>query len=124
MNTKAFETLTKVKQGTDPGTELINEYDPAFLAALNSFYADGVLGRKDSVTSRATKEMVIMVSAAAMRSWDGMKRHLAKALDHGAKPREILEFLEATSINAGIPVIWRGSQALAEELKRRNQAFE
>ena len=124
MDKKVYETLTKVKQGTDPGTELINEYDPAFLAALNSFYADGVLGRHDSVTSRATKEMVIMVSAAAMRSWDGMKRHLGKALDHGAKPREILEFLEAKSINAGIPVIWRGSQALAEELKKRNQSFE
>jgi alkylhydroperoxidase/carboxymuconolactone decarboxylase family protein YurZ len=53
-----------------------------------------------------------------------MRRHLAKALDHGAKPREILEFLETTAINAGIPVIWRGSQALAEELKKRNQPFE
>jgi alkylhydroperoxidase/carboxymuconolactone decarboxylase family protein YurZ len=124
MDKKVYEALTKVKQGTDPGTELIAEHDPRFLTALNAFYADGVLGREDSTISRATKEMVIMVSAAAMRSWDGMKRHLGKALDHGAKPREILEFLEATAINAGVPVIWRGSQALAEELKKRNQPFE
>jgi alkylhydroperoxidase/carboxymuconolactone decarboxylase family protein YurZ len=124
MDKEAYETLAKIKQGNDPGTELRAEHDPDFFAGLKSFYADSVLGRENSAISRATKEMVIMVSAAAMRSWDGMKRHLAKALDHGAKPREILEFLEATSVNAGIPVVWRGSQALAEELKKRNQRFE
>jgi alkylhydroperoxidase/carboxymuconolactone decarboxylase family protein YurZ len=124
MDNDASKTLAKIKQSSDAGTDLIAEHDPVFFAGLKGFYADAVLGRENSAISRATKEMVIMVSAAAMRSWDGMKRHLAKALDHGAKPREILEFLEATSINAGIPVIWRGSQALAEELKKRNQRFE
>ena len=124
MDKEVYEGLAKIKQSNDPGTDLMAEHDPDFLAGLKSFYADAVLGRENAAISRATKEMVIMVSAAAMRSWDGMRRHLAKALDHGAKPREVLEFLEATSINAGIPVIWRGSQALAEELKKRNQRFE
>jgi alkylhydroperoxidase/carboxymuconolactone decarboxylase family protein YurZ len=124
MDKKVYETLAKVKQGSDPGMDLMTEHDPSFLVALNGFYAEGVLAREDTAISRATKEMVIMVSAAALRSWVGMRRHLAKALDHGAKPREILEFLETTAINAGIPVIWRGSQALAEELKKRNQPFE
>jgi alkylhydroperoxidase/carboxymuconolactone decarboxylase family protein YurZ len=123
MDRKLYEELKQVRQGRDPGTDLMAEHDPVFFAGLKAFYADGVLGR-DSAISRSTKELVIMVSAAAKRSWEGMRRHMGKALDHGAKPREILEFLEAASINAGIPVIWRGSQALAEELKKRNQKFE
>ena len=124
MGKKIYDDLTRIKQGTDLGTELMAEHDPVFFAALKAFYADGVLGRENSAIPRATKEMVIMVSAAAKRSWDGMRRHMAKALDHGARPREVLEFLEAALINAGVPVIWRGSQMLAEELKKRRMMFE
>ncbi|HEX9880164.1 MAG TPA: carboxymuconolactone decarboxylase family protein [Candidatus Binatia bacterium] len=118
------ELLAARGEGDDSGVELLRRHDPQCLAGLKAFYVDAVLGREDGALSRASKEMVIMVSAAAQRSWGGMARHLAKALDAGAGPREVLEFFEAAAINAGVPVLWRGSQALARELEKRKQPFE
>ena len=125
MEKEIYQELMEVRgPGEDLGVKLFERYDPQYLAGLKAFYADGVLGRSGGSVSRATKEMVIMVCAATQRSWSGMTRHMAKALDYGAKPREVLEFLEAASINAGIPVIWRGSTALAEELPKRGLPFD
>ena len=124
MGKNDYDEFVRVRHGADAGFDLLAQYDPKFFAGLKGYYADGVLGREDGAIARHTKELVIMVCAAAKRSWDGTRRHMGKALDHGAKPREVLEFLEAASINAGVPVIWRGSQMLAEELKKREIAFE
>lgn len=125
MSDQVYEGLIKVRgAGDETSVKLLQRHDPAMLAGLKAYYADAILGRTDGATSRPTKEMVIMVCAVAQRSWSGMTQHMAKALDHGAKPREILEFIEAASINAGIPVLWRGTRALAEELERRGLPFE
>lgn len=110
--------------GDDTSVKLLQQHDPAMLEGLKAYYADAILGRADGAISRATKEMVIMVCAAAQRSWGGMTQHMAKALDHGAKPREVLEFIEAASINSGIPVLWRGTRALADELEKRGIPFD
>jgi alkylhydroperoxidase/carboxymuconolactone decarboxylase family protein YurZ len=125
MEDSTYQELIQTRgEGDDSGVDLIRRYDPQCLAGLKAFYADAVLARSDGAISRGTKEMVIMVSAASQRSWGGMVRHLGKALDYGARPREILEFFEAAAINAGIPVLWRGSQALAQELEKRRLPFE
>ncbi len=125
MEDQVYQGLLKVRgPGNNSGVDLLQRYDPQMLAGLKAFYADAILGREDGAIPRATKEMVIMVCAAAQRSWGGMVGHMTKALDYGAKPREILEFIEAASINAGIPVLWRGSQALAEELEKRGLPFD
>lgn len=125
MNDRVYEALVGVRgPGDDTSVKLLQQHDPAMLEGLKAYYGDAILGRTDGAVSRATKEMVIMVSAAAQRSWGGMTQHMVKALDHGAKPRQILEFIEAASINAGIPVLWRGTRALAEELEKRGLPFE
>ncbi len=125
MDDKEYQELLKIRgEGDDTGVELMRQLDPKGLAGVKAFYADAVLGRDDGAVSRATKEMVIMVCAGAQRSWGGMARHMAKALDYGAKPREILEFFQAAAINAGVPVLWRGSQSLAQELKKRGMSLD
>jgi alkylhydroperoxidase/carboxymuconolactone decarboxylase family protein YurZ len=125
MDDSVYEGLIRVRgPGDDTSVKLLQRHDPAMLEGLKAYYADAILGRTDGAISRATKEMVIMVCAAAQRSWGGMNQHMAKALDHGAKPRQILEFIEAASINSGIPVLWRGTRALADELERRGLPFE
>jgi len=125
MSEEVYQGLLKVRgPGSNASVDLLKRHDPKMLAGLKAFYADAILGREDGAVPRATKEMVIMVCAAAQRSWGGMVQHMTKALDYGAKPREVLEFIEAASINAGIPVLWRGTQALAEELEKRGLSFE
>lgn len=49
---------------------------------------------------------------------------MVKVLDSVAKPRAVLEFYEAASINAGIPGLWCGSEAQAEEFKKRGLPFD
>lgn len=125
MEDSEYQELLRIRgEGDNSGVELMRRHDPKCLEGIKAFYGDAVLGREDGAVSRATKELVIMVCAAAQRSWGGMVRHMAKALDYGAKPREILEFYEAAAINAGVPVLWRGSQALAQELKKRGIPFD
>ena len=100
MEDQVYQGLLKVRgPGNNSGVDLLQRHDPQMLAGLKAFYADAILGREDGAIPRATKEMVIMVCAAAQRSWGGMVGHMTKALDYGAKPREILEFIEAASIN-------------------------
>ena len=129
MEDSIYKELLQARgEGDDSGVDLIRRYDPQCLAGLKAFYADAVLARSDGL-SGMLRGIAGQGNGDTFRSrvvlpGRGMERHLSKALDYGAKPREVLEFLETAAINAGIPILWRGSQALAKELEKRGIPFD
>ena len=87
---------------------------------MERFLAMGTLPWQRGVLDPKTLEFIaIAVDAACTHMYaPGTQRHIAKALDLGATPEEILAVLQAVAV-LGIHSVALGAPMLVEEMKRR-----
>jgi alkylhydroperoxidase/carboxymuconolactone decarboxylase family protein YurZ len=97
----------------DDAARMAPAWTETFLAAGTIPWSSGVLDPK-------TLELIaIAVDASCTHLYaPGTRRHIARALDVGATPEEILAVLQAVAV-LGIHSVALGAPILAEEMKRR-----
>jgi alkylhydroperoxidase/carboxymuconolactone decarboxylase family protein YurZ len=75
--------------------------------------------RKGLIDPKTYEFLAIAVDASCTHLYSpGVKRHIAKALDLGATPEEIMAVLQAVAV-LGIHSVALGSPILAEEMQKR-----
>lgn len=92
--------------------------DPAW---MESFLAMGLTGWHRGVLDPKVMEFIaIAVDASCTHMYaPGTRRHIAKALDLGATPEEILAVLQGVAV-LGIHSVALGAPMLVEEMRARN----
>ena len=102
----------------DEAAAIDAEWMERFMAMGTHPIAKGVLDPK-------TYELIaIAVDASCTHMYaPGVRRHIAKALDLGATPAEIMAVLQCVAV-LGIHSVALGAPMLAEEMKARNLAAE
>ncbi|MQA95005.1 MAG: NAD-binding protein [Streptosporangiales bacterium] len=90
----------------------ILELDPAFLRAYLNFSAVPWRREPGALEPKVRELIYITVDASATHMYTrGLRKHIAAALGHGARPAEIMEVLELTSTlgihtcNIGVPLL-------------------
>jgi alkylhydroperoxidase/carboxymuconolactone decarboxylase family protein YurZ len=79
--------------------------------------------RKGVLEPKVYEFLAIAVDAAVTHLYaPGTRRHIARALDLGATPEEVLAVLQAV-VGLGIHSVALGAPILAEEMKARGIAF-
>ena len=79
--------------------------------------------RKGLIDPKTYEFLVIAVDASATHLYSpGVKRHIAKALDLGATPEEIMAVLQAVAV-LGIHSVALGAPILVEEMTKRGIAM-
>lgn len=98
----------------------IAKMDPAWTEA---FLNVGTMPWRSGVLDPKTLEFIaIAVDAACTHLYaPGTRRHIARALDIGATPEEILAVLQAVT-TLGIHTVAHGAPILAEEITNREQS--
>lgn len=93
--------------------KLMAKQDFDVLQATNGLVNAAYLDQRS--LSRATKELIFIVSLTVMRASKGhIQSHIRVALDLGVTPQEILEAIEISLPEAGIVAFQAGFQAWAE----------
>lgn len=97
----------------------IAAFDPEW---MERFLAMGMLPWRRNVLPPKTLELIaIAVDAACTHMYaPGTRRHIAKALDLGVTPEEIMAVLEAVAV-LGIHSVAMGAPILMQELAARGQ---
>jgi alkylhydroperoxidase/carboxymuconolactone decarboxylase family protein YurZ len=65
------------------------------------------------------RELITVALLAGIRSADGLRLHIGKAMDLGATPDEVAESLEPCLVTMGAPSYLAGMAALREVMLRR-----
>ena len=88
---------------------------------LEKFLDMGTLPVRKGVLDAKTYELIaIAVDASCTHLYaPGTRRHIAKALDLGATPEEIMAVLQCVAV-LGIHSVALGAPILADELRKRN----
>lgn len=90
--------------------------DVAFAKAADGLAQEAYL--KERLLDRRTKELLFIVSLAAIRAPQGhIRSHIRVALEIGVSAEEILEALEIVLPEAGVVAFQQGLEAWAEEVK-------
>ena len=105
------------------GYDLLQQYDPKYFEAFKRLYADATFSREDGALPRKVQELIMVAVCTATGKHLGTRIHTKRALLAGAAPREILAALQTTAIPCGMPVLWAGLEALADELEAAGRAF-
>lgn len=93
--------------------KLMAKQDFDVLQAANGLVNAAYLNERS--LSRATKELIFIVSLTVMRASKGhIQSHIRVALDQGVSAQEILEAIEIALPEAGIVAFQAGFQAWAE----------
>lgn len=75
--------------------------------------------RKGLIDAKTYEFLAIAVDASCTHLYSpGVKRHIAKALDLGATPEEVMAVLQAVAV-LGIHSVALGAPILAEEMQKR-----
>ncbi len=113
----AIKALGEWNRDWDPIAALDPEWMERFLAMGSLSYTRGVLDPK-------TLEFIaIAVDAACTHMYGpGTRRHIAKALELGATPQEIMAVLEAVAV-LGIHSVALGAPMLVEEMNKRGMVM-
>ncbi len=124
MDKNSLQEFQKGTMGVNHrGYELVNAYDPEYFKALKGLYADATFERHGAALSRKTKELIMVAITSAIRSNRGAHVHIKRALLSGATPREVMEAVETATIPTGLPTLWFGVEALADELEAMGREF-
>lgn len=82
--------------------EQFRQLDPEFLEANLAFRS--VPHRKGPLPPKVKELIMIAINAATHMYGAGVRRHMQNAFKHGARPEEILETIQLTSV-MGIPLL-------------------
>ncbi|MBI3090526.1 MAG: carboxymuconolactone decarboxylase family protein [Candidatus Tectomicrobia bacterium] len=124
MATDLLQEFQKDTMGVNHrGYELVSKFDPEYFKALKGFYADATFAREDAALSRKIKELIMVAVTTAKGSARGTRVHIKRALLCGATPKEVLEAIETATIPSGLPTLWAGIEALADELEAMGKEF-
>jgi len=115
--TTLLETMRRQRDGQlAPAFEFLDGIDPEFLeaynrvAVLNFNYAEGAKGR---VLDARVKELIAVALLACIKG-ETTRKHMQRALECGATPREIVEALEMSMHICGAPALEFGLRLLQE----------
>lgn len=92
------------------GHVLLSKYDPKVLKAYDKYYSTIVLD--NSLLDRKTKELLIISVLAARGLFEPLAIHARRAIEAGAKDKEIVEALEIAGLYAGAPSMLYALQAI------------
>jgi alkylhydroperoxidase/carboxymuconolactone decarboxylase family protein YurZ len=92
------------------GHVLLSKSDPKVLEAYDSFYSRVMLNR--SSLDQKTKELIVISILSARGLFEPVSIHVKKAMEAGAKYKEIVEALEIVGLYAGSPSMLYGLKAL------------
>ena len=124
MKSDDLEAIKKESLGAEnEAYEIVARLDPEYFAHLKGLYVDATFGRQGALP-RKTKELIMVGITCALNRPNGVRIHSERALNLGARPREVLESMEVAAIPGGLPGLWLGVETLQRILKARGQEFK
>ena len=124
MKEEAREAFKKASLGAENSAyEIIAKLDPEYFERLKGLFVDATFGREGALP-RKTKELIMVGITCALHLPRGVRVHSERALNLGARPKEVLEAMEVAAIPGGMPGLWLGVDTLQEILNKRGQEFK
>lgn len=117
MSTTPICDAARASGGWNHAWDEIAELDPEW---IEKFLDMGTLPVRKGVLDAKTYELIaIAVDASCTHMYaPGTRRHIAKALDLGATPEEVMAVLECVAV-LGIHSVAMGAPMLVEEMQKR-----